>query len=199
MSAAAMANAHISRVQKMRQNPSIREQARTQSPCASNVSALSATQYVFSSLHRECERGDGGRWLPVVGRLFVGVGVLNDLCLIPGSREYLQTSGQTLDVTIRYGERRPLQHAADKGETAAQMCRAGMGSRFGVIGNLGVAVAINGWELCPRWEDQRIDVSSVHGLHESHAETCLVATAFDGRRIVLCRQRVYRFVEALLV
>src|SRR5215471_5502901 len=194
-----MANAHISRVQKMRQNPSTGEQAREQSPCASNASALSAMWRASSSLHRQCERGDSGRWLPVVGRLFVGVGVLNDLCLIPGSREYLQTSGQTLDVTIRYGERRPLQHAADKGETAAQMCGAGMGSRFGVIGNLGVAVAVDGWELRPRWEHQCIDASSVHGLHKSHAETCLIATAFDGRRIVLGRQRGYRFVEALLV
>src|SRR5439155_1909008 len=117
----------------------------------------------------------------------------------PGSRDNLQTSRQTLDITIRYGERRPLEHAADKGETATQVGGASMGSRFGVVGNLGVAVTVDGWELRPRWEDQRIDVSRVHGLHESDAETCLVVSAFDGRRIVLGGQRVYRFVEALLV
>src|SRR5262245_34781371 len=79
------------------------------------------------------------------------------------------------------------------------MCGAGMGSRFGVVSNLGVAVAVDSWELRPRWEDQRIDVSGVHGLQESHAETGLVVTAFDGRRIVLGGQRVHRFVKALLV
>ena len=29
--------------------------------------------------HGRCERGDGGRWLLVVGRLFVGVSVLDEL------------------------------------------------------------------------------------------------------------------------
>ncbi len=134
-----------------------------------------------------------------MGRLFIGVRVLDNLCLTPGSREHGQTSGQTLDVTIRHGERRSLEHAADKGETATQVCGAGMGSRFGVVGNLGVAVAVDSWELRPRWEDQRIDVSGVHGLHESHAETGLVVTAFDSCRILLGGQCVHRFVKALLM
>ena len=143
---------------------------------------------VSSSVHRRCTRGDDGRRQLVVGRLFVGIRVLDELCLIPGSREHLQTRGQTLDGTIRYGERRPLEHAADKGETAAQVCEASMGSRFGVVGHLGVVVAVDGWELRPGGEDQRIDVRGVHGLQESYTEPCLV--------IVRGRQRFYRFVEA---
>src|SRR5205823_2935768 len=115
------------------------------------------------------------------------------------SSEHLQTAGQALDIPVRYGERGPLQHAADKGETATQARGAGIGGRFGVVGNLGVAVAIDGWELRPGWEDQRLDLSGVHGLPESRAETCLVLAAFDCRRIVLGGQSVHRFVEALLV
>src|SRR5262249_45028967 len=148
---------------------------------------------------------DSGRRLAVVGRLFVGVSVLDELGLIPGAREHLQTSGQALDIAIRYGDCRPLRHATEKGGDYAQVSGDGMGGRVGGVGNLGgagnlgVAVTVNGWELRPGWKDQRIDSGGVHSLHESRAETGLVLAALDGRRIVLGGQSLHRFVEALLV
>src|SRR5215831_4522298 len=70
---------------------------------------------------KQGERWDGGRRLAVVGGLFVRIGILNELGLIPGAREYVEPRGQTVDIPVRHRERRPLQHAADKGETATEV------------------------------------------------------------------------------
>ena len=104
-----------------------------------------------------------------------------------------------MDITIRYGERGPLEHASDKGETAAQVSGAGIRGRFGVVGNLGVSVAVDGWELRASWEDKGIDFGGVHGLHESAAETVFVFAAFDCSRILIGGKSVHRLIEALLV
>src|SRR4029453_17840986 len=92
---------------------------------------------------------DGGRRLPVVGGLFVRIGILNELGLLPGAREDGETRGQTVDIPVWHREPRPLQHAADKGETAAKMRGASMGSRLRVSRELGIAVAVDGGELRP--------------------------------------------------
>ena len=45
---------------------------------------------------KQGEWWDGGRRLPVVGGLFVRIGILNELGLIPGAREYVETVGRPL-------------------------------------------------------------------------------------------------------
>ena len=64
-----------------------------------------------------------------MGGLFVRIGIPNELGLIPGAREW-GTVGRPLIYPF-HRERRPLQHAGDKGETAAKMRGASMGAGCG--------------------------------------------------------------------
>ena len=73
-----------------------------------------------------------------------------------------------------------------------------MGSRLRVIRELGIAVAVDGGELRPGGEDQRLDWAA-SSLHERLTETGLVLATFYGRRVVLGGQRLDCFVEAVLV
>ena len=55
--------------------------------------ACDATPRPFSRWPGQGERWDGGRRLAVVGGLFIRISILNELGLIPGAREYVETRG----------------------------------------------------------------------------------------------------------